>query len=71
MDIRYITMEQHAQKKKKKMTRGFTLLLAALVASIALSLGSLALPLAGIAAWTPNALFSLIGLWLLRRASAI
>jgi lipopolysaccharide export system permease protein len=41
------------------------------ITTIALSIGSLALPLAGIAAWTPNALFSLIGLWLLRRASAI
>jgi lipopolysaccharide export system permease protein len=41
------------------------------ITTIALSLGSLALPLAGIAAWTPNALFSLIGLWLLRRASAV
>jgi lipopolysaccharide export system permease protein len=39
--------------------------------TVALSIGSLALPLAGIAAWTPNALFSLIGLWLLRRASAV
>ena len=37
--------------------------------SVMLSIGSLALPLAGIAAWTPNAVFSLIGLWLLRRAS--
>ena len=41
------------------------------IATVALSLGSLALPLAGIAAWTPNALFSLIGLMLLRRASAV
>jgi len=41
------------------------------IVTIALSIGSLALPLAGIAAWTPNALFSLIGLWLLRRASAV
>ena len=41
------------------------------IVTIALSLGSLALPLAGIAAWTPNALFSLIGLWLLRRSSAV
>jgi len=41
------------------------------IATIALSIGSLALPLAGIAAWAPNALFSLIGLWLLRRASAV
>jgi lipopolysaccharide export system permease protein len=39
------------------------------ILSVALSVGSLALPLAGIAAWTPNALFSLIGLWLLRRAA--
>jgi lipopolysaccharide export system permease protein len=42
-----------------------------IILTIALSIGSLALPLAGIAAWTPNALFSLIGLWLLRRASAV
>jgi lipopolysaccharide export system permease protein len=41
------------------------------ITTIALALGSLALPLAGIAAWAPNALFSLIGLWLLRRASAV
>jgi lipopolysaccharide export system permease protein len=41
------------------------------IVTIALSIGSLALPLAGIAAWAPNALFSLIGLWLLRRASAV
>jgi lipopolysaccharide export system permease protein len=41
------------------------------ITTAALSLGTLALPLAGIAAWTPNALFSLIGLWLLRRASAV
>ena len=42
-----------------------------IILTIALSIGSLALPLAGIAAWAPNALFSLIGLWLLRRASAV
>jgi lipopolysaccharide export system permease protein len=41
------------------------------ISTVALAIGSLALPLAGIAAWTPNALFSLIGLWLLRRASAV
>jgi lipopolysaccharide export system permease protein len=41
------------------------------ITTIALSIGTIALPLAGIAAWTPNALFSLIGLMLLRRASAI
>ena len=41
------------------------------IMAMALSFGSLALWLAGIAAWTPNALFSLIGLWLLRRASAV
>jgi lipopolysaccharide export system permease protein len=41
------------------------------ITTLALAIGSLALPLAGIAAWTPNALFSLIGLWLLRRASAV
>ncbi|MGA2391791.1 MAG: LptF/LptG family permease [Candidatus Lustribacter sp.] len=41
------------------------------IMALALSFGSLALWLAGIAAWTPNALFSLIGLWLLRRASAV
>jgi lipopolysaccharide export system permease protein len=40
------------------------------ILTIALSIGSLALPLAGIAAWTPNAIFSVIGLWLLRRAAA-
>jgi lipopolysaccharide export system permease protein len=39
--------------------------------TLCLALGSLAVPLAGIAAWTPNAVFSLIGLWLLRRASAV
>jgi lipopolysaccharide export system permease protein len=42
-----------------------------IITTIALSVGSLALPLAGIAAWTPNAIFSLIGLMLLRRASAV
>jgi lipopolysaccharide export system permease protein len=41
------------------------------IMALALSFGSLALWLAGIAAWTPNALFSLIGLWLLRRGSAV
>jgi len=41
------------------------------IMALTLSLGSLALWLAGIAAWTPNALFSLIGLWLLRRASEV
>jgi lipopolysaccharide export system permease protein len=41
-----------------------------IILTVALSIGSLALPLAGIAAWTPNAVFSLIGLWLLRRAAA-
>ena len=41
------------------------------ISTVALSVGSLALGLAGIAAWAPNALFSLIGLWLLRRASAV
>jgi lipopolysaccharide export system permease protein len=41
------------------------------ITTVALAIGSLALPLAGIAAWTPNALFSVIGLWLLRRASAV
>jgi lipopolysaccharide export system permease protein len=40
------------------------------ILTIALSIGSFALPLAGIAAWTPNAIFSVIGLWLLRRAAA-
>ena len=40
------------------------------ILTVALSIGSLALPLAGIAAWTPNAIFSVIGLWLLRRAAA-
>ena len=42
-----------------------------IITTVALSIGSIALPLAGIAAWAPNALFSLIGLWLLRRASAV
>jgi lipopolysaccharide export system permease protein len=42
-----------------------------IILTIALSIGSLALPLAGIAAWAPNAIFSVIGLWLLRRASAV
>jgi lipopolysaccharide export system permease protein len=41
------------------------------IATMCLSIGALAYGLAGIAAWTPNALFSLIGLWLLRRASAV
>jgi lipopolysaccharide export system permease protein len=41
------------------------------IATMALSIGSFSYALAGIAAWTPNALFSLIGLWLLRRASAV
>ena len=41
------------------------------IQTAALSVGSLALPLAGIAAWTPNLLFSLIGLRLLARASAV
>jgi lipopolysaccharide export system permease protein len=41
------------------------------IATLCLSAGALAYWLAGIAAWTPNALFSLIGLWLLRRASAV
>lgn len=41
------------------------------ITTIALAIGSLTLPLAGIAAWAPNALFSVIGLWLLRRASAV
>jgi len=41
------------------------------IATMCLSLGALSYWLAGIAAWMPNALFSLIGLWLLRRASAV
>lgn len=41
------------------------------VSSVLLSIGELSPWLAGIAAWTPNATFSLIGLLLLRRASAI
>jgi lipopolysaccharide export system permease protein len=41
------------------------------IATMFLNVGAQAYWLAGIAAWTPNALFSLIGLWLLRRASAV
>jgi lipopolysaccharide export system permease protein len=41
------------------------------IATMFLNVGAAAYWLAGIAAWTPNALFSLIGLWLLRRASAV
>jgi lipopolysaccharide export system permease protein len=41
------------------------------ITTLALAVGTMALPLAGIAAWTPNAIFALIGLWLLRRASAV
>jgi lipopolysaccharide export LptBFGC system permease protein LptF len=36
-----------------------------------LSIGELSPYLAGIAAWTPNAVFTVIGLYLLRRASAV
>ena len=41
------------------------------IATVCLSIGSASTWLAGIAAWTPNLLFSLIGLWLLRRATAV
>ncbi len=41
------------------------------VATVFLSVGELSTWLAGIAAWTPNALFTVIGLSLLRRASAV
>jgi lipopolysaccharide export system permease protein len=56
--------------------RGFALAVAMIfvyyvIATLCLSLGDQALWLAGIAAWTPNALFSVIALWLLRRASAV
>jgi lipopolysaccharide export system permease protein len=41
------------------------------IATLCLSVGSAALWLAGPAAWAPNALFSGIGVWLLRRASTV
>jgi lipopolysaccharide export LptBFGC system permease protein LptF len=56
--------------------RGFALAVAMIfvyyvIATLCLSMGGLSFALAGIAAWTPNALFSGIGVWLLRRASAV
>lgn len=41
------------------------------IATLCLSLGSLSEGIAGIAAWTPNAVFSAFGLVLLRRAAAV
>jgi len=41
------------------------------IATVFLSVGELSTALAGIAAWTPNAVFTVIGLSLLRRASAV
>lgn len=41
------------------------------IATVFLSVGGLATWLAGIAAWTPNAIFTLIGLYLLRRVSTV
>jgi lipopolysaccharide export system permease protein len=41
------------------------------ISTIFLSLGGLSTWFAGIAAWAPNALFTVIGLWLLRRASVV
>jgi lipopolysaccharide export system permease protein len=41
------------------------------VVTVFLSIGELSPYLAGIAAWTPNAVFTVIGLYLLRRASAV
>lgn len=41
------------------------------IVTLCLSIGGLATWLAGVAAWAPNALFSLIGAWLLRRASTV
>ncbi|MGB8266667.1 MAG: LptF/LptG family permease [Candidatus Velthaea sp.] len=41
------------------------------ISTVFLSVGELATWLAGIAAWTPNAVFTVIGLSLLRRASAV
>jgi lipopolysaccharide export system permease protein len=41
------------------------------ITTLCLSIGAISLWLAGIAAWMPNALFSVIGVWLLRRASTV
>ncbi len=41
------------------------------ISTLFLSVGETATWLAGLAAWTPNALFTLIGLWLLRQASRV
>ncbi|GAC1542980.1 MAG: LptF/LptG family permease [Candidatus Velthaea sp.] len=41
------------------------------VSTVFLTIGGLATSLAWIAAWTPNAVFTMIGLFLLRRASAV
>lgn len=56
--------------------RGFALAVAMIfvyyvISTLCLSLGSMNYALAGIAAWAPNALFSVIGVWLLRRASTV
>jgi lipopolysaccharide export system permease protein len=41
------------------------------ISTVFLSIGGLATWMAGIAAWAPNTIFTAIGLWLLRRASAV
>jgi lipopolysaccharide export system permease protein len=41
------------------------------ISTVFLSIGALSTNLAGIAAWTPNLLFTVIGAWLLRRASRV
>jgi lipopolysaccharide export system permease protein len=41
------------------------------ISTVFLSVGALATGLAGVAAWTPNLLFTIIGAWLLRRASRV
>ncbi len=41
------------------------------ISTVFLSVGALATGLAGAAAWTPNLLFTIIGAWLLRRASRV
>ena len=42
-----------------------------IIATLFLTIGGTATWLAGIAAWTPNAIFALIGVWLLRAASNV
>jgi lipopolysaccharide export system permease protein len=41
------------------------------ISTLFLTIGGLATWLAGISAWTPNAIFTLIALWLLRRSSRV